>query len=240
MNIKNRYSWAAGFIIGIFALHGNAAESWNIENNSVTYSVFVENIELGFGKNEIVKLSQLSLSEVASWERVGTSANYGLSSVVLSMNGLVYGTIYYKNNSSSATQPYFVTTGNSRLTYGSVSTPDESYADAVPIGTVAAFGSYTDNDVSIVGSATPKTVEITTDLNRFLGTGTIDTTAAFPADGYFSTGGSDWNANVALRGSADITITYNYTWDGVPEPSSMALVTLGCAVLALRRKRKTV
>ena len=246
MNIKNRYSWAAGFIIGIFALQGNAAESWNVANNRVTYSVFQDNFELGTLPNDggnlwkNVSLSQLNLSQVASQEGVGTAANYALSSAVLSMNGIVYGTIYYKNNSESTVTPTFKVSGTSLLEYGSDATPDESYSRTAAIGTIAPQGEYSDTAVSIAGSATPKTVTITEDLERFLGTGTIVTRAAFPVDGYFTTGGTDFDSTVALQGKADITITYNYTYDPVPEPSSVALITLGFAALALRRKRKTV
>ena len=241
MNIKNRYSWAAGFIIGIFALQGNAAESWNIGNNSVTYSESLANIALG-GTGMQVALSQLNLSTVATKENVGTAADYVLSSVVLSMNGVVVGSIKYDNFDTYTVSPTFTVTGSSTLSFGSDVTAPESYSSSTPIGEVAAGGTYSDPNVSIVGSVAPKTVTIEKtidrDLSEYLGDKTILTTVAFPVTGAFVTEGTDFSTRVALKGSADIQITYNYEY--VPEPSSVALITLGFAALALRRKRKTV
>ena len=235
MNIKNRYSWAAGFIIGIFALQGNAAESWNIGNNSVTYSVSVADIPLGSGETT-VNLSKLNLTEVATREGWGTGVEVALSSVVLSMNGVVVGSIYYWNRSTETVSPTFVVSGTSTLRYGLDATSPESYSSTTPMGVIAPNGEYYDPNVSIAGSATPKTVTITEDLNRFLGDGTIATIVSFPVTGSFTSGGTKFLTEISLAGSADIAITYNY----VPEPSSVALLTMGFAALALRRKRKTV
>lgn len=232
MNIKKGICWGIGLMIGMFVLHVSAAQSYQTAGNYVTESVFQDNFSLGQSEN--VYLSQLDLNEVASREGVGTAANYVLSSVVLSMNGVVYGSIYFKNNSVSPVSPSFRVLGESRLTFGTAVTPDESYSKTTPIGTIAPGGEYTEQ-INIMGSATPKEVTITDDLQRFLGAGTIETIASFPVDGWFSSGGTDWTSTVALQGKADIAITYNYEY--VPEPSSVALITLGCVVLALRRKR---
>lgn len=228
----------AVLVVGTFAIHVSAAESWDIGNNSVTYSVFQDNFELGDGLTKSVSLSQLNLAEVASHEGVGTAANYLLSSVVLSMNGTVYGSIYFKNNSASAVTPSFKVVGYSELTYGSEVTPAEMYTKTTAIGAVGAGGEYSQS-VNLVGSTSAKSVTITEGLSSFIGSGAIETLGAFPVDGYFITGGTDWNSTVSLQGKADIAVTYNYT-TVVPEPTSMALVTLGCAVLALRRKRVAV
>jgi len=236
MNIKNGYCLRVGLVIGIFALHGNAAESWNIGNNSVTYSVSLTGIDIAESETS-VSLSKLNLSEVAVRENVGTAANYALSSVVLSMNGVIVGAIYYQNNSSVTRSPTFVVTGSSGFSFGSDATASESYSLTTPLS-VPKDGVYSDSSVSIAGSVEPKTVTITEGLDRFLGDGTetIMTMATFDLSAnWLNTGANtvSWNT---LTGSADISITYNY----VPEPSSVALLTLGCAVLALRRKRKTV
>ena len=235
MNIKNRYSWAAGFIIGIFALQGNAAESWNLENNSVTYSVSVANIPLGSTETK-VNLSKLNLTEVATQEGWGTGVDVALSSVVLSMNGVIVGSIYYWNRSAETVSPTFVVSGTSALRYGLDATSPESYSSSTPMGVIAPNGEYSEPNVSIAGSAAPKTVTITEGLERFLGAGTIETIAVFPVTGIFESGGTRFATEISLLGSADISITYNY----VPEPSSVALLTMGFAALALRRKRKTV
>jgi hypothetical protein len=238
MNQCKLLRWGAVLVVGTFAIHVSATESWDIGNNSVTYSVFQDNFELGIDVNgdnltKSVSLSKFDSGAVASHEG-GTAANYVLSSVVLSMNGTVYGSVYFKNNSASAVTPSFKVIGYSELTYGSEVTPAESYNKTTAIGTIGAGGEYSQS-VNLVGSASAKSVTITEGLSSFIGSGTIETLGAFPVDGYFVSGGTDWNSTVSLQGKADIAVTYNYT--AVPEPTSFALITLGCAVLALRRKR---
>lgn len=241
MNHCKLLRWGAWLVIGLFALNVSAAASYETAYNRVTESVFQDHFALGQDENgdnltKSVFLSQLDLNEVARREGVGTAANYVLSSVVLSMNGVVYGSIYFKNNSASPVTPSFKVAGQSMLTFGSDVTPYESYSRTTPIGTIAAGGEYNDAAVNIVGSATPKTMTITEGLDRFLGTGTIETIGAFPVDGYFSSGGTAFDSTVALQGKADIAVTYNYDYITVPEPTSMVLVMLGGAVLALHRK----
>lgn len=219
-----------------FSIQAFAATTWDLENNRVTYSVFQDNFQLGSKITQSVSLSQLNLSEVAQQEGLGTAANYTLASVVLSMNGTVYGTIYLKNNNASPVEPTFKVMGSSKLSFGATATSSQSYYQEVEIGTIASRAEYSGN-VTVQGSAPPSSVSITQDLERFLGTGTIETVGTFPVDGYFASAGSDYNTVISLQGKADISVTYNYEYSSVPEPTSMALVAMGCAALALRRKR---
>jgi hypothetical protein len=239
MNQCKLLRWGSALVVGTLTMYVSAGTSWDINNNNVTYSVFQDNFELGQDDNGVnitktVSLSQLDLSEVASREGIGTAANYMLSSVVLSMNGTVYGTIKVINTGASSVSPRYVINGQSTLTYGSATTPDEGYSGTVVFPAISPGGEYI-KEVNVVGSVTPETVTITEDLARFLGTGTLETIGAFPVYGYFTTGGTMVLADIALQGKADISVTYNYSQ--VPEPTSFALLIVGCAVLALRRKR---
>jgi len=241
MNQCKRLRWYVTLMIVTFAIHVPAAESWDIGNNSVTYSVFQDDFALGQDDNgnnltKSVSLSKLDLGAVASHEG-GTAANYMLSSVVLSMNGTVYGTIKVTNTGASSVSPRYSIIGQSTLTYGSNSTSDENYSGTVTFGAIVPGGDYT-KTVNVLGSSTPQTVTITEDLSRFLYTGvgsaTLETIGSFPVYGYFSTGGTMITADIALQGKADIAVTYNYVQ--VPELTSFTLLTLGCVILALRRK----
>lgn len=204
MKMHNGYCLSVGVVIGMTSLNALAAESWNVANNSVTYSVLQDGIPLGSSSSKTVALNQLSLSEVATREGVGTDANYTLTSVVLSIHGSVYGTVYFKNKSPDAVTPSFMVLGTSKLTYGTDSTPNESYYSEVPIGTIAGSGgTYNNNSVLVEGSGV-QAKTISSDLARFLGTGTIATIATFPVNGFFSSAGTDYDATVALQGMADI------------------------------------
>lgn len=183
-----------------------AATTWDIANNRVTYSVFEDNFQLGSKVTKSVLLPKLNLSEVATQEGLGTAVNYTLASVVLSMNGTVYGSIYLKNNSALTVEPTFMVMGSSQLSFGSVSTPSEYYNQEVPIGTISVGQEYSEN-LSFTGSAVPSSVNITQDLTRFLGSGTIEAIGSLPVNGFFSSAGSDYNAVISLQGKADISVT---------------------------------
>lgn len=233
----NRYLNLLGLGVMLVSAQAFAATTWDLANNRVTYSVFEDNFQLGSKITKSVSLAQLNLGDVATQEGLGTSANYTLTSAVLSMNGTVYGTIYIKNNSASSVEPTFMVTGSSKLSFGSQSTSSEYYNQEIPIGTISAGQEYSQN-VTISGSDTPLSVNITQDLGRFIGTGTIETLGTFPVNGFFGSAGTDYNAIISLQGKADIAVTYNYEYvASAPEPTSMALIALGCAALGLRRKR---
>ena len=214
---------------------------WDIANNRVTYSVFQDNIELGDHSSTTIALSQLNLAEVATQEGGGTSQDYLLTSAVLAINGTVYGSIYYKNKSSTSTQPTFKISGYSDLKFGTdVTKPTdvtepETYFSNTSLGTMLPSAQFT-KDLSIAGTPNGQSMTIVDDLARFVGTGNIQAVAAFPVDAYFTSFGTDYEAIIAMKGKADISVTYNY----VPEPTGAALLSIGSLVIALRRKRVAV
>jgi hypothetical protein len=222
---------AVGSFLGLTEVRAQSAWSWDTESNAATFSIFQDNIMLG-GDGVAVGLDQLSLADVASQEGVGTALEYALTSVVLAIDGTVYGTIYFRNNGTTAVRPSFRIEGDSTLSFESQATQDETYFSSLPLGSVQPGATYA-ADVNNFGSGA-ESVSITDDLSRFLGIGQFSTMINFPVDVYFSSAGSQSESVIALQGSADVSVTYNY--EMVPEPSTALLVGLGCGIIALRRR----
>jgi hypothetical protein len=210
---------------------------WDIANNRVTYSVFQDNIVLGDKSKTTIDLSRLNLAEVATQEGRGASQDYLLTSAVLAINGTVYGSIYYKNKSSTSTEPTFKISGYSDLKFGTDVTEPETYFSNTSLGTMLKDVPY-NKVLSVGGAPNGQSMTIVDDLARFVGTGNIQAVAAFPVDAYFTSYGTDYESVIQMKGKADISVTYNYEY--VPEPTGAALLSIGSIVIALRRKRVAV
>ena len=210
------------------------AGSWDIGNNTVTYSTTVSSIAFGNVLN--APISQFDTAAAAQEE--GTSATYVLTRVVLSMDGAVVGTVTYINNNSTAQSPSATLIGAcSSLSFGSFSTASETYNVVSSFSSVGA-GETKVNPINNSGSGGVSSSDITTDLASFTGSGTINTLVSFNASGWFwANSGNESTKSESVTGTADISVTYYYD---VPEPTSLALLGLGCvAILARRRFRKT-
>lgn len=236
-----QFRWAFVFFAFSVSLSATfAAETidWST-SGQVTYSTSVTSIPLGEeAASTQINLSQFNSAAVAQ-AKGGNANEYTLSKVVLSINGSIYGSVEYVNNSSVDNTPKFKIHGTSALTFDNVSTSDESYSKIITYPTIAAGERYT-KQISESGSGTVSTPEITSDLQRFIGNGTIATYADFPVDGYFSVYGTDYTSKVAVMGAADVSVTYYYAYNPVPEPSTLALLGFGCAAVLARRRRKAV
>lgn len=221
------------------AIYAGAADSgvWNTANNTVTYSVFVDPVELGpeFLKSTTVGLTQFN-AEVAATQDGGIASQYTLTKVVLGLDSTVYGTISFKNNSAATVNPTYYYSGYSRLEYDANTTANETYTHNLAIGTVAS-GATVSKTINNLGSGAVTSPDITSDLAGFIGAGNANTTLYFPVSGTFYSGGVDFTTTVAVQGKATVSATYYYNYEPIPEPSTLALLAMGGVVVILRRRR---
>jgi hypothetical protein len=209
--------------------------SWNINDNMATYSGTLSSISAD--GSSAVDWSQFNAdSAVAAGEATG--GTYTLTKVVITISGTISGNFTYTAGSTDGTvsQALLSSTTAFKLTAGSISTSASfSKVDVsgdppltVPAGTTVEHP----YSVSSSGSTT-----ITDALSTYIGNSTVGGSVGLKAS-LLSDISSGMTASVSASGSPTISVTYYY--DAVPEPTSLALLGLGCvAILARRRFRKT-
>lgn len=225
-------------IATLVALTGiaQAAQVWDIANNKVTDSRSINFNNTG--TLAITDILQFN-SATAAFEE-GVAGSYVLTSVTLAISGSsMAGSFLFLNTlptsgvitsaSFDAGQGLtFTAAGSSTMqtmTYTALGLP-------ITMDPNSSFEQFFNPEMGVPGSRT-----INSGLAAFTGTGNLaDTSASFSAK---TLSGGDAGTGVIGYGSgvANFSVTYNYAL--VPEPTSMALLALGCAVLGLRRRNRT-
>ena len=209
--------------------------SWNINDNMATYSGTLSSITSGNSSSFSVDQFNADNAVTAGEAAGGT---YTLTKVVITISGTISGNFTYIAGSTDGTvsQALLSSTTAFKLTAGSISTSASfSKVDVsgdptltVPAGTTVEHAYSTSSS----GSTT-----LTDALSAYIGNSTVGGTVDLKAS-LLSDISSGMSAQVSASGSPTVSITYYY--DAVPEPTSLALLGLGCvAILARRRFRKT-
>ena len=222
-------------VVPLSCLHAAESVVWD-GDTKVTYSVFTDNLTLGSTVSS-VNLSQFSAAKIDTHFGNGGAITYTLTKAILSIDGTVYGSVWFQNNDGtlSATPTFYVTGGQSKLAFGGTETPVQSFTDGVEIGSVAP-GQRVNTTVNVSGTGDGVTKNyITTALAQFIGNGEITTAATVKGSGSFSVEGiSGSTMGFDLKGASTVSVTYEY----VPEPSTLALLGFGCTALLARRRVK--
>jgi PEP-CTERM motif len=225
-------------IAALIALTGVAqgVQIWDIANNSVTDSrTIVFNTPGTATISDILKFN--SASAVAAGEVAGS---YVLTSVVLTISGSdMSGTFEFNNTFGSAGTVTFANyAAGQGLTFTAagattIQTMTHAFNGGVPYA-MAPFELKSETFAPTMGAAGSST--ISTGLDAFTGTGNLESSSASLAAQMSDNKDAGIFSGSLANGTAGLSITYNYTL--VPEPTSMALLAIGCAVLGLRRRNR--
>ena len=229
------------FLMPVALLHATDTGNWDIGNNTVTYTTSVSG--LTDGTAQTVYLSQFnSDNAVAAGEASGST--YTLTSIVLSINGAISGTWRYQNITAGSLNvgAAYVTTDVLHqgfvLTSGANTLAESiGYSDPAAPFSVAA-NSTVDHTFSAITGTKAQTATISSALEAYTGSGTFASSVYQKFGISSSTDSGILVGLVGTAGSADVSITYNYSQ--VPEPSTLVLLGLGCAAIASRRRLRKV
>lgn len=212
-----------------------AALVWDIGNNSATDSrEIVFNTPGTATINDLLQFN--SADAVAAGEAAGS---YVLTSVVLTISGsAMSGTFEFNNTFGSAGTIYSANyAAGQGLTFAAAgATVVQTMSHAFNNGNeydMAGFEFKSETFSPTLAAAGSTTV--TTGLAAFTGSGYLASSSADLSAQMTSSQDAGIFAGSLASGTANLSLTYNYTL--VPEPTALALLGFGCAVLGLRRRR---
>ena len=120
----------------------------------------------------------------------------------------------------------------------SATAPDYSQTTTFNSGTMTLNNPVNLPSVTNPGAAGPVSLTSAADLALFTGNGTISIPVLASSVANFTTNNGNGAGLVTTQADAKVTVSYNYTPNAVPEPSSVVLLGLGgCGLLWYRRRR---
>ncbi|MFO7936333.1 MAG: choice-of-anchor E domain-containing protein [Kiritimatiellia bacterium] len=228
---------------------------WDLNNNVVTYSDNVTGMALE-SATRTVNLSQFNSVNVANAEGAGSSSEYTLTKVILSIDGSISGNVKFENESPSTANDVTVTlydfanpAGNGQA-WSQVSfngnNASESYSYSRSFDEIAADSDadpdwagddYRNLTVNENGTGEALSGDITSDLQAYIGSGNISTEVDFQGQWSFDNLPNNQSI-VDVYGDAAVSVSYYYDYTPVPEPTSAVFMSLGLIILALLKRPK--